>query len=41
VISSASGRGVDDVLGRLADVIGVAKRDEKEAAAEPEPAWRP
>jgi GTP-binding protein len=41
VISSASGRGVEDVLGRLADVIGVARADEKEAAAEPEPAWRP
>jgi GTP-binding protein len=40
VISSASGAGIEDVLGRLADVIGVAKVEEK-AEAEPAPAWRP
>ena len=40
VISSASGLGVEDVLGQLADVIGAAKVEEK-AEAEPEPAWRP
>jgi GTP-binding protein len=40
VISSASGVGIEDVLGRLADVIGVAKVEEK-AEAEPAPAWRP
>ncbi|MGA0597170.1 GTPase ObgE [Enterovirga sp. CN4-39] len=40
VISSASGLGVEDVLGQLADVIGAAKVEEK-AETEPEPAWRP
>jgi GTPase len=40
VISSASGLGIDGVLGQLADVIGVTKAEEK-AEAEPEPAWRP
>jgi GTP-binding protein len=39
VISSASGLGVDGALGRLADVIGAAKREE--IAVEPEPAWQP
>ncbi len=40
VISSASGLGVEEVLGQLADVIGAAKVEDK-AEAEPEPAWRP
>ncbi|NNM70890.1 GTPase ObgE [Enterovirga aerilata] len=40
VISSASGLGIEDALGRLADVIG-AKRTEEKAEAEPAPAWRP
>jgi GTP-binding protein len=40
VISSASGLGMEDVLGRLADMIGAAKAGEK-AELEPEPAWRP
>jgi GTP-binding protein len=40
VISSASGLGMEDALNRLADVIGIAKVDEK-IAAEPEVAWRP
>ena len=38
VISSASGFGVDEALGRLADVIGAARREE---TAEPEAAWQP
>ena len=40
VVSSASGRGMEEILNSLADVIGIAKIDEK-IAAEPEVAWRP
>ncbi|MDB5558319.1 MAG: obgE [Enterovirga sp.] len=40
VISSASGLGIEQVLGKLADVIGLTKAEEK-AELEPEPAWRP
>jgi GTP-binding protein len=39
VLSSASGFGVEDALGRLMDVIGASRREE--AKVEPEPAWQP